>query len=256
MTSLVDGTRRTGGFARRVRGDGQERGSRSVRPRLEPRWKWEETDPDRSGSSGDLAKLFKNESVKNPGIFAATAPSEHASLMAREVIQNSSDAASELSDELGDQAPEFEIAFEFESLKDGAKDSFVAALDLSSIAAAAGLTPPIRAGVRGWVWTAMTFSITFTTRRRCGFSRSWRAERLACMARSTVPSRRCIWPSSRSVTPRRPTERAALTDMARPASFVDRRSGPSWPTRPSGTARRPRRDPPTPRDDVLGSTRS
>jgi hypothetical protein len=102
---------------------------------LEPRWKWEETDPDRSGSSGDLAKLFKNESVKNPGIFASTAPSEHASLMAREVIQNSSDAASELSDELGDQAPEFEIAFEFESLKDGAKDSFVAALDLSSIAA-------------------------------------------------------------------------------------------------------------------------
>ena len=103
--------------------------------RSEARWKWEETDPDRSGSSGDLAKLFKNESVKNPGIFAATAPSEHASLMAREVIQNSSDAAGELSDDLGEHAPEFEIAFEFESLKNGAKRSFVKVLDLASIAA-------------------------------------------------------------------------------------------------------------------------
>jgi hypothetical protein len=106
-----------------------------VNARLEARWKWEKTDPDRSGSSGDLAKLFKNESVKNPGVFAAAAPSEHATLMAREVIQNSSDAASELSDELGDDAPEFEIAFEFETLKDGARDSFVKALDLASIAA-------------------------------------------------------------------------------------------------------------------------
>lgn len=102
---------------------------------LESRWTWEQTDPDRSGSSGDLAKLFKNESVKNPGVFAAGAPSEHATLMAREVIQNSSDAASELGDELGDNTPEFEIAFEFESLSDGLKDSFVKALDLDSVAA-------------------------------------------------------------------------------------------------------------------------
>ena len=102
---------------------------------LEARWRWEETDPDRSGSSGDLAKLFKNESVKNPGVFASAAPSEHATLMAREVIQNSSDAATELSDELGESAPEFEIAFEFDSLADGAKDSFVRALDLAAIAA-------------------------------------------------------------------------------------------------------------------------
>jgi len=106
-----------------------------VSKRLDAKWKWEETDPDRSGSSGDLGKLFKNESVKNPGIFAATAPSEHATLMAREVIQNSSDAASELSDELGDEAPEFEISFEFESLKNETKDNFVKTLDLGSIAA-------------------------------------------------------------------------------------------------------------------------
>lgn len=102
---------------------------------LEARWKWEKTDPDRSGSSGDLAKLFKNESVKNPGVFAAAAPSEHATLMAREVIQNSSDAASELSEELGGDAPEFEITFEFDSLTDNEKASLVKALDLASIGA-------------------------------------------------------------------------------------------------------------------------
>jgi len=99
------------------------------------RWTWEKTDPDRSGSSGDLAKLFKNEAVKNPGVFAARAPSEPATLMAREVIQNAADAAAELVDELGDDAPEMEISFEFESLAGDAKAAFVEALDLGSIAA-------------------------------------------------------------------------------------------------------------------------
>ena len=99
------------------------------------KWAWEETDPNRSGSSGDLAKLFKNEVVKNPGVFARNAPSEHATLMAREVIQNSSDAAAELTAEMGNNAPDFEISFEFEALKGAAKASLVAALDLGSIAA-------------------------------------------------------------------------------------------------------------------------
>ena len=98
-------------------------------------WKWEETDPDRSGSSGDLAKLFKNEIVKNPGIFAVDAPSECATLMAREVIQNSSDAASELAAELGEDAPDFEIAFDFDQMEGGEKASFIETLDLGSIAA-------------------------------------------------------------------------------------------------------------------------
>lgn len=97
-------------------------------------WTWEETDPDRSGSSGDLAKLFKNESVKNPGVFALNAPSEHAILMAREVIQNSSDAAAELATEIGNDAPEFWIDFEFSSLAGSEKASFVEALDLDAVA--------------------------------------------------------------------------------------------------------------------------
>ena len=98
-------------------------------------WKWEQTDPDRSGSSGDLAKLFKNEVVKNPGVFAENAPHEAATLMAREVIQNSVDAASDLADELGDDAPEFEISFEFDQHDREAKSALVEALDLSAIAA-------------------------------------------------------------------------------------------------------------------------
>lgn len=98
-------------------------------------WIWEVTDADRSSSSGDVAKLFKNETVKNPGVFSAGAPSEHATLMAREVIQNSSDAASELAAELGDDAPEFTIDFDFESIRGDDKVQFVRALDLEAIAA-------------------------------------------------------------------------------------------------------------------------
>lgn len=106
-----------------------------MKSRSGTKWTWEQTDPDRSGSSGDLAKLFKNEAVKNPGVFSAEAPSEHATLMAREVIQNSADAAAELADELGDEAPDFEISFEFESLATAAKAFLVDTLDLASIAA-------------------------------------------------------------------------------------------------------------------------
>lgn len=98
-------------------------------------WTWERTDPDRSGSSGDLAKLFKNEVVKNPGVFAEGAPSEAATLMAREVIQNSMDAAAELADELGRDAPAFEISFEFDQREGADKAALVRSLDLAAIAA-------------------------------------------------------------------------------------------------------------------------
>jgi len=98
-------------------------------------WHWELTDADRSSSSGNLAKLFKNETVKSPGVFATNAPSEHATLMAREVIQNSADAATELASDLDYDPPEFKINFDFESLTGGAKAHMVRALDLGSIAA-------------------------------------------------------------------------------------------------------------------------
>lgn len=101
---------------------------------VQARWRWEQTDPRRSGSSGDIAKLFKNEGVKQVGPFIANAPDPAATLMAREVVQNSRDAARELQKSLGDAAPEFEIEFEFRDLVDTAKRSLVESLDLGGLA--------------------------------------------------------------------------------------------------------------------------
>lgn len=58
-------------------------------------WWWEEVDPNRTGVSGDFAKEFKNETVKEPGMFAADHIPAEASLLVREAIQNSWDAARE-----------------------------------------------------------------------------------------------------------------------------------------------------------------
>ena len=79
-----------------------------------PKWYWETTDPNHSGSSGDLSKLFKNENVKQPGVFSVGAPSADATILAREVIQNSWDAAIELRED-SDDTPPFEIRFRFGS---------------------------------------------------------------------------------------------------------------------------------------------
>ena len=60
-----------------------------------PRWLWEQTDPGRSGAAGDLAKLFRNDPVKEPGLLAEGAPPRSATVLAREVIQNAWDSAIE-----------------------------------------------------------------------------------------------------------------------------------------------------------------
>ncbi len=97
-------------------------------------WVWERTDEKRSGSSGDVAKLFKHEGAKQPGAFAIGAPRPEATLMAREVIQNSWDAARELRAELGDAAPDFEIEFIFQDHIDESKKSLIERLDLAGLA--------------------------------------------------------------------------------------------------------------------------
>ena len=58
-------------------------------------WWWEEVHSNRTGVSGDFAKEFKNETVKEPGMFAADHIPAEASLLVREAIQNSWDAARE-----------------------------------------------------------------------------------------------------------------------------------------------------------------
>ena len=97
-------------------------------------WVWERTDEKRSGSSGDVAKIFKNEGTKQPGAFAIGAPRPEATLMAREVIQNSWDAARELRAELGDAAPDFEIEFIFQDHLGESKASLVEKLALTGLA--------------------------------------------------------------------------------------------------------------------------
>lgn len=97
-------------------------------------WVWERTDEKRSGSSGDVAKIFKNEGTKQPGAFAIGAPRPEATLMAREVIQNSWDAARELRAELGDAAPDFEIEFIFQDHLGESKASLIEKLALTGLA--------------------------------------------------------------------------------------------------------------------------
>lgn len=99
----------------------------------EPKWIWERTDVRRSGSSGDIAKLFKNEGTKQPGVFATGAPRPQATLMAREVIQNSWDAAQELRSVLGAEAPDFELDFTFRILEGQERDGLVERLDLTGL---------------------------------------------------------------------------------------------------------------------------
>lgn len=101
---------------------------------IQSTWVWERTDEKRSGSSGDVAKLFKNEGTKQPGAFAIGAPRPEATLMAREVIQNSWDAARELRAELGDAAPDFEIEFIFQDHVGESKASLIEKLDLTGLA--------------------------------------------------------------------------------------------------------------------------
>lgn len=97
------------------------------------KWYWEKTDPSRSGSSGDLSKLFKNENVKQPGVFSVGAPSADATVLAREVLQNSWDAAIELREDSHDPPP-FEIRFAFGSALAERKGQLIARLGLDELA--------------------------------------------------------------------------------------------------------------------------
>jgi hypothetical protein len=107
-----------------------------VRELNQPGWVWEKTDVRHSGSSGDIAKLFKNEAISHPGVLAKGKPSDEAILAAREIIQNSWDAARELQAELGKQGiapPNFEMDFAFAEHVRADKVDLAAALDLAGL---------------------------------------------------------------------------------------------------------------------------
>lgn len=92
-------------------------------------WVWEEIDETRSGSSGDVSKLFRNEQLKRPGVLALSAPGPDATLMAREVIQNSWDAAQDLRARIGED-PDFDLAFRFQTLTGSRRQELIDHLDL------------------------------------------------------------------------------------------------------------------------------
>ena len=97
-------------------------------------WVWDKTDAGKPGLSGDIAKMFRHEEPKAPGAFAVDDPPAPATLLAREVIQNSWDAARELAEELGPRAPQFEIEFRFKAVTGAKKRDLSNALDLRELA--------------------------------------------------------------------------------------------------------------------------
>ncbi|MDE0135907.1 MAG: hypothetical protein OXM54_13820 [Acidimicrobiaceae bacterium] len=101
-------------------------------------WWWEAVDPNRTGVSGDFAKEFKNETVKEPGVFAADHIPAEASLLVREAIQNSWDAARERYAETAQQqeggSEPFAIRFRFREITDTRRDSFCDQMGLIDLA--------------------------------------------------------------------------------------------------------------------------
>lgn len=98
-------------------------------------WIFETSDPYQSGSTGDVAKMFKNAEVKAPGLFATGAPASDAVLLAREVIQNSWDSARELRRKYphDEDRHDFEIEFRFRTLTDGERADFELAAGLPEL---------------------------------------------------------------------------------------------------------------------------
>ena len=98
-----------------------------------PQWVWEPFDPAKTSLSGDIGKLFRNDEVKTPGVLMRGAPPPNAAVMAREVIQNSWDAAGDARD-LFPPPAEFQIEFAFRSASGKDKSSLIDALALRGLA--------------------------------------------------------------------------------------------------------------------------
>ena len=99
-----------------------------------PKWTWEEFDPSRTSTSGDISKLFRNEPVKEPGVFALNAPPSNATVIAREVIQNSWDAALEAHAHSTGPPPDFGLLFDFKTASGPDRANLITALDLHQLA--------------------------------------------------------------------------------------------------------------------------
>lgn len=111
-------------------------------------WSWETVDTARGSSSGDISKLFKNESIKEPGFLAQGAPSVAATQLARESIQNSWDAARELTESLeSTEESRFRIRFRFRSVTGDEKQGVVSNLDMGNLRRRTGLVDRLDLGL-------------------------------------------------------------------------------------------------------------
>ena len=94
------------------------------------KWEYEVPTDGAVAAGGALAALFGNYSPKCPGHFSNHLTEPRATLLAREAIQNSWDAAIEYA---GDNAPQMNLAFSFEQLSDAEKDSICNTLGLDEL---------------------------------------------------------------------------------------------------------------------------
>src|SRR4051812_37078081 len=105
------------------------------------RWVFERVDPNTSGASGKIIDLFRNEGTTARGSLQSSAPDVAATLMAREVIQNSWDAAVELRTSRPD-APAFAIDFDFDDLSNERREQLMRSLALRDLANHANAVAP------------------------------------------------------------------------------------------------------------------
>jgi hypothetical protein len=103
-------------------------------------WVFERVNPNNSGASGKIIDLFRNEGPPDRGHLAIDAPSVAATLMAREVIQNSWDAADELRRD--HDVPPFAMDFGFRVVSGHEKDALVSSLGLNELAEHARVAAP------------------------------------------------------------------------------------------------------------------
>lgn len=95
-------------------------------------WFWQEIDAGFTAVSGDFSKEFKNETVKEPGIFAAHHASAEAVLLVRETIQNSWDAARERYEASG--AEDFAVRFRLYDMEGSDRQQIAEELGLDDLA--------------------------------------------------------------------------------------------------------------------------
>ena len=112
---------------------------------MSSKWYWEKPTTDFAGALGDVAKLIRNEHVDQPGALERQAPSQEATVFAREVIQNSWDAGDDLREQLRREhvkvglpglpdPPHFEVRFRFRETRDKEKTDLVRELGLDELA--------------------------------------------------------------------------------------------------------------------------